>query len=80
MYLEPNILTSVEHFDLTGFHCECNDFQNQKVCKHWIAMELYFRSLPQVIQERIRKSSHKPSFASQLIPLPCHLKISKTNW
>ncbi|MDS2726502.1 hypothetical protein RKW00_11165, partial [Streptococcus pneumoniae] len=22
MHLEPNILTSMEHFDLTGFHCE----------------------------------------------------------
>ena len=68
MHLEPNILTSMEHFDLTGFHCECKDFQNQGVCKHWVAMDLYFRSLPQAIQERIGKASHKPSFASQLIP------------
>ena len=68
MYLEPNILTSMKYFDLTDFHCECNDFQNQGVCKHWVAMDHYFHSLPQVIQKRIRKSSHKPSFASQLIP------------
>ena len=68
MYLEPNILTSMKYFDLTDFHCECNDFQNQGVCKHWVAMDHYFHSLPQVIQKRIRKSSHKSSFASQLIP------------
>ena len=57
MYLETNILTSMKYFDFTDFHCE-----------HWVAMDHYFHSLPQVIQKRIRKSSHKPSFASQLIP------------
>lgn len=50
MHLEPNILTSMEHFDLTGFHCECKDFQNQGVCKHWVAMDLYFRSHPLLCQ------------------------------
>ena len=55
MHLEPNILTSMEHFDLTGFHCECEDFQNQEVCKHWVAMDLYFRSLPKLFKNALVK-------------------------
>lgn len=50
MYLEPNILTSMKYFDLTDFHCECNDFQNQGVCKHWVAMNHYFHSLPKLFK------------------------------
>ena len=57
---------SMSALDLTDFKCSCSFFKNNHNCEHKIAFDLYFKSLSDEIQNRI-KYSQLNSFATELM-------------
>lgn len=66
--LEPDVDSSMASFDLTDFTCTCPDFAKRGFCKHYIALDLYYKSLPEDLQERISAEAlQSPSYAAELL-------------
>lgn len=66
--LEPGVDSRMLSFDLTDFSCNCPDFIKRGVCKHYIASDLYYQSLPEEIQMRISTEAlQAPSYAHELL-------------
>lgn len=68
LQLEPGVRTRMKSFDLEDFSCSCLDWMTRGICKHYIALELYYQSLSDEIKERIAAGSEKfYTFADQLL-------------
>ena len=57
---------SMSALDLTDFKCSCSFYKSNHNCEHKIAFDLYFKSLSEEIQNRIKYSQLK-SFATELM-------------
>lgn len=57
---------SMDALDLRNFTCTCKDYSQNQYCAHKVAFELYFSSLSQDVQYRI-KNSQVRSFAMELL-------------
>lgn len=60
--LEPGVITYMDSLDLEGFGCTCTEFRIKQICKHYVCMDYYYKSLPADIQERISGEDYADSF------------------